>query len=137
MALIKCSECGKEVSSKAQSCPGCGNPIKPAPPPEVKVVTTTGGGGGGCGVVLFLLLAAGVAAFFTKPTEADIQKAVVAKHGALFGLGAGIGQALGTAEYKYNDYFLFSIMTAKSKVVNVPEKRLAFGVFGQVFVSDL
>jgi len=134
MSLIKCSECGKEVSSKAQSCPGCGNPIKPAPPPEVKVVTASGGGGG-CGVVLFLLLAAGAAAFFTKPTEADIQKAVVAKHGALFGLGAGIGQALGTAEY--NDYFLFSVMTAKSKVVNVPEKRLAFGVFGQVFVSDL
>lgn len=27
MALIKCSECGKEVSSKATSCPYCGNPI--------------------------------------------------------------------------------------------------------------
>ena len=27
MALIKCSECGKEVSSKAKSCPNCGNPI--------------------------------------------------------------------------------------------------------------
>ena len=27
MALINCSECGKEVSNKAQSCPNCGNPI--------------------------------------------------------------------------------------------------------------
>ena len=27
MALIKCSECGKEVSSKAKSCPNCGYPI--------------------------------------------------------------------------------------------------------------
>lgn len=27
MALIKCSECGKDVSSKAISCPNCGNPI--------------------------------------------------------------------------------------------------------------
>lgn len=27
MALIKCPECGKEVSSKAQSCPNCGNPF--------------------------------------------------------------------------------------------------------------
>lgn len=27
MALIKCSECGKEVSSKAKVCPNCGNPI--------------------------------------------------------------------------------------------------------------
>lgn len=27
MALIKCSECGKQVSSKAATCPGCGAPI--------------------------------------------------------------------------------------------------------------
>ena len=27
MALIKCSECEKEVSDKADSCPNCGNPI--------------------------------------------------------------------------------------------------------------
>ena len=28
MALIKCSECEKEVSSNASTCPECGNPIK-------------------------------------------------------------------------------------------------------------
>lgn len=28
MALIKCSECGKEISSNARSCPHCGNPTK-------------------------------------------------------------------------------------------------------------
>ena len=27
VALIKCGECGKEVSDKAQSCPNCGSPI--------------------------------------------------------------------------------------------------------------
>lgn len=27
MALIKCSECGHEVSDKASSCPNCGNPV--------------------------------------------------------------------------------------------------------------
>jgi hypothetical protein len=27
MALIKCSECGKDVSDKAFSCPNCGNPL--------------------------------------------------------------------------------------------------------------
>lgn len=32
MALIKCPECGREISDKAQSCPHCGNPIMPAPP---------------------------------------------------------------------------------------------------------
>lgn len=27
MALIKCEDCGKEVSDKAASCPNCGAPI--------------------------------------------------------------------------------------------------------------
>lgn len=27
MALVKCSECQKEISDKAESCPHCGNPI--------------------------------------------------------------------------------------------------------------
>ena len=28
MALIRCKECGKEISSKSAACPGCGAPIK-------------------------------------------------------------------------------------------------------------
>jgi len=32
MALINCSECGKEVSDKATSCPNCGNPINQQQP---------------------------------------------------------------------------------------------------------
>lgn len=27
MALIKCSECGREISDKAGTCPGCGAPV--------------------------------------------------------------------------------------------------------------
>ena len=27
MALVKCPECGREVSSTARTCPGCGAPI--------------------------------------------------------------------------------------------------------------
>ncbi|WP_417039619.1 zinc-ribbon domain-containing protein, partial [Clostridium porci] len=26
MSLIKCPECGKEISDKAEKCPGCGYP---------------------------------------------------------------------------------------------------------------
>lgn len=34
MALIKCTECGKEISDQAPSCPGCGAPTaKSASPP--------------------------------------------------------------------------------------------------------
>lgn len=29
MALVKCPECGKEVSDKAKNCIGCGAPIAP------------------------------------------------------------------------------------------------------------
>jgi uncharacterized OB-fold protein len=28
MALITCKECGKQVSSKARTCPGCGSPTQ-------------------------------------------------------------------------------------------------------------
>ncbi|MCL4403895.1 zinc-ribbon domain-containing protein [Patescibacteria group bacterium] len=31
MALIKCSECSKEISDKAITCPFCGNPINNVP----------------------------------------------------------------------------------------------------------
>ena len=33
MTLIKCSECGKEISDKATVCPGCGNPLTVEPSP--------------------------------------------------------------------------------------------------------
>lgn len=28
MALVKCAECGKEISSNAVACPSCGNPMR-------------------------------------------------------------------------------------------------------------
>jgi hypothetical protein len=34
MAMIKCPECGKDVSSRAPSCPNCGNPINLKSGPE-------------------------------------------------------------------------------------------------------
>jgi hypothetical protein len=34
MALIKCSECGGTVSDAAASCPACGHPVRPVPPPR-------------------------------------------------------------------------------------------------------
>jgi DNA-directed RNA polymerase subunit RPC12/RpoP len=60
VALINCSECGKEVSDKATSCPNCGAPIatKDAvtfdPKPHAKV-TRTGAKWEGIGFVLILV----------------------------------------------------------------------------------
>ncbi len=36
MALIQCPECGKQISDKASSCPGCGCPIA-SQPKSIKV----------------------------------------------------------------------------------------------------
>lgn len=37
MALIKCNECGKEISSKATNCPNCGAPVTIKPQNSVKI----------------------------------------------------------------------------------------------------
>ena len=70
MALIKCNECGKDVSSKAMSCPNCGNPISKTniqpeniPGKEIKIKKYEKIGGWlilvGFGLVLSIFLAIG------------------------------------------------------------------------------
>jgi hypothetical protein len=55
MALISCSECSKQISDLAPSCPHCGAPLRPAPAParpkndRAKLI------GAGGAVVLFVL----------------------------------------------------------------------------------
>jgi hypothetical protein len=44
MALVKCSECGREVSSQAAACPGCGCPVSAAVAAPVAVAAQTGHG---------------------------------------------------------------------------------------------
>jgi uncharacterized OB-fold protein len=78
MALIKCSECGKEVSEKAAACPSCGNPISASNSSEVQrvsiesapVLTTqsTGKGPKGVQLVGILLMAAGPVSCVLSPT---------------------------------------------------------------------
>ena len=40
MALIKCTECGHEVSDKAQTCPNCGAPVGLAQPSNQQLNNT-------------------------------------------------------------------------------------------------
>ena len=42
MALIKCYECGKQISDTAPACPGCGAPKK-APPKKDYYITSDDG----------------------------------------------------------------------------------------------
>lgn len=40
MALLACTECGKEISDKASSCPSCGAPSAASPPKRTKRKTS-------------------------------------------------------------------------------------------------
>ena len=59
MALIACPDCGKDISSNAQSCIHCGAPINAQPPqnPQVTKVTATRSAGSyeAVGTVLILI----------------------------------------------------------------------------------
>lgn len=59
MNLMKCPDCGREVSKKATSCPGCGHPFAT---PQAAVQQKKKGSGclGVIGVLLFAMLAASV-----------------------------------------------------------------------------
>lgn len=59
MALIVCSECKKEVSNKAKTCPNCGAPIK---------VTNEVGGCSGC-LVIFIAIFVFMKLFNNSPTD--------------------------------------------------------------------
>lgn len=55
MALIKCKECGTEVSSKAESCPKCGAKVKAK--------------GMGCGTLIALVFFIGIIALAHSPSK--------------------------------------------------------------------
>jgi uncharacterized membrane protein YvbJ len=60
VALISCSECGKEVSEKAATCPNCGAPIAGVSPISLNPqshakVTRTGAKWEGIGFILIVV----------------------------------------------------------------------------------
>jgi hypothetical protein len=116
---------------------GTSGPAETQRPIQVVVQNPSpqGSGGCGCGVLFALLVVAGIIAATTKPDEAAMKKAIVAKHGIGFGIGAAVGELAGTAKYTYHDYIFFSTMTMQGILGG--EKTIAYGVFGQVIVPDL
>ncbi|RYG99083.1 MAG: zinc-ribbon domain-containing protein [Alphaproteobacteria bacterium] len=63
MALIKCSECSKEISDKAMACPGCGAPIIAAAIRATSSAPKTTNKNIGCGTVLVAFPILGVLFF--------------------------------------------------------------------------
>ncbi|HEX7112734.1 MAG TPA: hypothetical protein VF216_09840 [Mizugakiibacter sp.] len=60
MALIKCGECGRDISSLAPACPGCGAPTKAAAQAEPTTIQATGKQYKGLQLTGVLLILAGV-----------------------------------------------------------------------------
>lgn len=63
MAIINCSECGSNISDKAEKCPHCGNPINISQPQKVEVTSAPNKEGCflqtmniGCAIVLGIIL---------------------------------------------------------------------------------
>ena len=61
MSLIKCPECGKEVSDHAESCPNCGFSLKPH---KTKNNIVIGVIAGIFGVIAIVVIISGIADFF-------------------------------------------------------------------------
>lgn len=59
MALVNCSECNREVSDAAASCPGCGHPLR-APAKSNGKPTKVVRSGGMYEGIGFLLIVAGI-----------------------------------------------------------------------------
>lgn len=78
MALVKCSECGKEVSDKAGSCPGCGAPIAlgAVTPPKKKTGCLTWMVGGFLALIVIGMVMGGLEE--SKETE-ERQRAAAAE----------------------------------------------------------
>jgi hypothetical protein len=69
MALINCPDCGRQCSSEAPSCPGCGRPIapvrsQPQPPPQPQqyyppqhIIVNQTKSSSGCGTFIMIVLA--------------------------------------------------------------------------------
>ncbi len=70
MAMIKCSDCGKDISDKAATCPGCGAPINEVPlkiqKDHPQMVKRSGGTWEGIG---FLLIVGGMISGIAGSTE--------------------------------------------------------------------
>jgi hypothetical protein len=73
VALIKCPECGREVSDQAPACVGCGVPLTsashaaPSPPPHVAPVAVTRRGGKWEALGTVLVIAGVLSAMFASP----------------------------------------------------------------------
>jgi rRNA processing protein Gar1 len=77
MSLIKCSECGNEVSSDAEKCPKCGMPTKTKKPQKVGFVFKILGG------LIFAFFAIGIVGTIIDKSKGTSQQSDVSFAGGI------------------------------------------------------
>lgn len=75
MALIKCPECGKEISDNAENCPHCGYPIKPKTPFDKKRIA---GIAGVAIIALVIIIIVVMTNRLTPEEQVEVNKAISA-----------------------------------------------------------
>ncbi len=99
MAIIKCTECGKEVSDMATTCPSCGAPIAGVQSDQEKTHSVRSGAITGLIGAIGLLATLGVCWAVSEATpkkDADLTVTVSAPEGAaVVALAVMLGFALG------------------------------------------
>jgi predicted amidophosphoribosyltransferase len=135
MALTNCSECGKEISTKASSCPHCGNPgsskSKPVEQAELNATAVKSDSQRLWGYLSYIAAGTVVAlAFVMNPTplmhSAKIKEAMAVRSPLASILGAGQLAAFATT---YHSLGLGSYTEIDRKVVSV-------GLYGVVIVLN-
>ena len=93
MALIKCSECGKEISKRAKkACPQCGNPIPIKITTGEKIAAAAGGSiAAGAGTAAATAAASGI----VGGTVGSAAFLALAGHGVILGAGSVLAITIG------------------------------------------
>lgn len=60
MAMIKCKECGKDISSLADKCPNCGAPTHPTAEAMKNIGSGLQDMGNGCSSIATVLIVVGI-----------------------------------------------------------------------------
>jgi len=68
--LTRCPVCSRDISKNAESCPGCGEPINPSPPPKQTVIKQNKSGTG-CGTFILIIFVIG---FLSSIFDTDDKK---------------------------------------------------------------
>lgn len=129
MALIRCSECDREVSDKAKSCPHCGNPISAtaAAKPRAGSSAAPAASRHAAAMVAAVILAV---AFVSNPSSdrhrSKIREALAERNPVASFLGANQLAAFAAG---YHSFGIGSYTALDDRIVSV-------GAFGMVFVRD-